>query len=114
MPRLSELLRHPVVDADGVAIGEVHDVRLVQDGPPLEGFGAALRLDGLVVGRGGRAVRLGYHRHQMRGPWLLKVVFASLERRARYVPWSVVERFDDGEIHLSARRADLPTVVDVY
>ena len=69
--RIGELLHSTVVDADGKRLGSIDDVRLVQDGPYLEGFGAALRVDGLVVGRGGLAVRLGYHRHGVRGPALL-------------------------------------------
>ena len=60
--RLTDLLGAEVVARCGQPAGRVHDVRLVQDGPVVDGFGAALRLDGLLVG--GRAVgaRLGYER----------------------------------------------------
>ena len=41
--RLSELLGCVVVDERGRSAGRVHDVRLVQDGPPVGQFGASLR-----------------------------------------------------------------------
>ena len=50
--RLSDLLGSEVVDADGHTLGHVRDVRLVADGPPQGDFGPALRLHGLLVGRG--------------------------------------------------------------
>jgi hypothetical protein len=88
--RLSDLLDREVVDAAGARLGRVHDVRLVQDGPIVPGFGAQLRVDGLVVGRGGLAIRIGYHRAQVRGPWALKTILGVIERRARFVPWAAV------------------------
>jgi hypothetical protein len=63
--RASELIRARVVDRDGVDMGRVEDLRVVQDGPLLDGFGAALRLDGVVVGKATLAVRLGYDRHDL-------------------------------------------------
>ena len=51
--RLSDLLGADVVDEAGRHAGRVHDVRLVQDGPLVGSFGAALRVDGggcLTVG----------------------------------------------------------------
>ena len=112
--RLSDLLGSDVVDVDGEVVGEVSDVRLVQDGPPLAGIDAALRLDALVVGRGGLAVRLGFHRHRVKGPAPLKALFASLERRARFVPWTAVASWDHGQVRLSCPACDLPDVADVY
>ena len=112
--RLSDLLGSEVVDVDGGVVGEVSDVRLVQDGPPLAGIDAALRVDALVVGRGGLAVRLGFHRHQVKGPAPLKALFASLERRARFVPWSAVASWDGGDVRLSCRSHELPDVADAY
>ena len=58
MKLISDLLRSKVVDAYGQDLGSVNDVRLVQDGPALEGFGAALRIDGLIVGAGALAEAL--------------------------------------------------------
>jgi hypothetical protein len=65
--RLSDLLGAEVLDEAGRSAGRVHDVRLVQDGPVVGGFGAALRLDGLLVGRRAVGARLGYDRGKMKG-----------------------------------------------
>jgi len=111
--RISDLLGRRVVDVDGSDVGEVRDVRLVQDGP-LEGVQAALRLDGLVVGgHGALSVRLGYHRNHVRGPALLRSLFTALERRARYVPWLDVILDDDGPVRLRRRAADLASLDEV-
>jgi hypothetical protein len=111
--RMGELLRSVVVDVDGRRVGRVHDLRLVQDGPALAGFGPALRLDGLVVGRGSLAIRLGYHRAGVTGPFLLGRVFRALEGRARYVPWDRVSDRAEHQLTLSCRLDDLPRIPDV-
>ena len=41
---LSELIAAVVVDVEGNEVGAVGDVRLVQDGPFLDPFGAAFRV----------------------------------------------------------------------
>lgn len=105
--RLSDLLETEVVDADGTVVGHVHDVRAIQDGPAVPGFGALLRIDGLVVGRGSTSVRLGFHRSRVKGPWMLKRVLEALERRAVFVPWSQVDAWDGGTIRIGIRGADL-------
>lgn len=66
--RLSELLTCPVLDADGVRVGRVHDVRLLDDGPSLANGQPGFRVEGLVVGGSGLGVRLGYERHGLTGP----------------------------------------------
>jgi hypothetical protein len=114
MKLLSELLRSEVLDSDGQKLGGVDDVRLVQDGPILPGFGAALRVDGLVLGAGSLAVRLGYHRQKVRGPALLEAIFARLERRARFVPWELVAEWDGSVVRLRRPAADVPTVHEAY
>jgi hypothetical protein len=112
--RLSDLLGNEVIDVDGKVVGEVSDVRLVQDGPPLAGIDAALRVDALVVGGGGLAVRMGFHRHQVKGPAPLKALFASLERRAHSVPWSAVASWEDGVVRLSCRSSELADLAEAY
>ncbi len=111
--QMSDVMGRPVVDAAGTSVGQVSDVRLVQDGPFIEGFGNALRLDAVVVGRGGVASRLGYVRGDVRGPWLLRVLAASLERRAYLIAWSDLQETDTG-FTTSQRRADLPRLGDTY
>ena len=105
--RLSDLLRNDVMDADGHKIGHVNDVRLVQDGPYVEGFGAGLRVEGLVAGPGKLAERLGFHRGGTEGPWILSVIFRNLERRGRYIPWTDVDRIENDVVHLAVRASEL-------
>src|SRR4051812_44625366 len=74
--RLSDLLEHDVTTVDGRRLGQLHDVRLVQDGP-ITGIGdATFRLHGIVVGKGGFGTRLGYVTRpgyapeaETKGPW---------------------------------------------
>lgn len=101
--RLSELLQAHVIDAEGNDLGSVDDVRLVQDGPMLVPFGAAFRVEGLVVGRGAVGTRLGYRRGGVEGPWLLRILFQALERRARYVPWEQVTSWEGDVIRITGR-----------
>jgi hypothetical protein len=98
--RLSELLGRRVVDADGRRLGDVKDVRLVQDGPLIEGFGHALRVEGVLVGRGAIGVRLGIVRTDVKGPWPLTWLLRRLEHHARYVDWNDVAEHDT---HLQLR-----------
>src|SRR6266540_853224 len=98
--RLSDLLESEVIDRNGDRIGHVHDVRLVQDGPPFGNWGAALRLEGLVVGRGSIGTRLGITRPRMKGPWVLKLLFARQRASRVLVPWSRVR--DVGEDRIAA------------
>jgi hypothetical protein len=108
--RLSELLGREVVDVDGEVVGSVHDVVLVQDGPMLGSWGAALRLESLLVGTGSVGTRLGVRRPHVDRPWIVAVFFA---RRKRYVvPWAEVADRDDGRITLACRRDELLDVVD--
>jgi sporulation protein YlmC with PRC-barrel domain len=108
--RLSELLGVEVVDADGEAVGTVHDVVLVQDGPLQGSWGAALRLESLLVGTGSLGTRLGVRRPHVDRPWIVAIWFA---RRKRYVvPWEEVAERDEGCITLRCRRDDLLDVVD--
>ena len=106
--RLSDLLGADVVDEAGRSAGHVHDVRLVQDGPLMGGFGAGLRVDGLLVG--GRAIcaRLGYERRKMKGPWLVKLLFGWLFHDGRYASWDRVVSVEPDRILISGSVEDLP------
>jgi sporulation protein YlmC with PRC-barrel domain len=105
--RLSDLLGQRVVDAAGAELGRVHDVRLVQDGPPVGPFGAGLRVTHLIVGPSAVASRLGYDRADVGAPWIVAAVARRLRRRALLVPWDEVEAMDGGVVTLT-RRADGP------
>ena len=104
--RLSDLIKATVVDRAGVEVGDVHDVQLIQDGPILGTWGAAFRVEALLVGSGTVATRLGLDRPEMRGPWLLKVLF-SRRRRRLVVPWELVDRVDGDRILLNCERASI-------
>jgi sporulation protein YlmC with PRC-barrel domain len=96
--RLSDLLEAEVVDRNGDRIGHVHDVRLVQDGSPLGTWGAALRLEALVVGRGSVGTRLGITRPKMKGPWILKLLFARQRASRVVVPWNRVREVAEDRV----------------
>ena len=102
--RISDLLEYTVESADGKRLGQISDVRVIQDGPMTGGVQAAFRIDALVVGRGGLAERLGYIRGRVQGPWMLRVLFSWLERRSQVVAVSDIDSWDDDEhvIHLVA------------
>jgi hypothetical protein len=97
--RLSDYLGCHVVDAAGAPLGRVLDARLVPDGRPIGAFGRALRLHDLIVGRGSLGARLGLDRQRVRGPWLLKILFAR--RHLQRVPWETIARTEDGTITLT-------------
>lgn len=105
--RLSELMDCPVVDASGEAVGKVRDVRLVQDGPVVGGFGAAFRVEGLIVGPALAGTRLGYGRSGMTGPWLLEAPLRRFRHRLRFVPWDRVRDVGPPRIVISGSAADL-------
>jgi hypothetical protein len=112
--RLSDLLGAEVRDADGVVVGRVRDVRLVQDGPLQGTFGAGLRLSGLVVGRIDLGSRLGFRRRAVDAPAIVARPVARLDAGTRYVPWSAVVEVDGRTIAIDRPAADLgrPRPVD--
>ena len=101
--RMSDLMGTEVRTADGHSLGEVRDVRLVQDGPVTGGSQALFRVDAVVVGGGSLAGRLGYLRGGVTGPWLLRAIFGPLERRAHTLSMDDVAHWDvDARVlHLS-------------
>jgi sporulation protein YlmC with PRC-barrel domain len=98
--RIADLLDAEVRDAGGNRVGRVHDVRLVQDGPPVGAFGASLRVDGLLVGPTAVGVRLGFERDRLRGPWVLKAVFRAMHRGLHEVDWGDVAAIEERRILL--------------
>ena len=100
--RLSDLLDSELVDEHGIRVGHVRDVAFVRDGPWIDGFGPAYRLDALIVGHGSLGARLGLDREHIKSPWLLRVTFGR--RQPRSIPWSDVTSVEDKRIHV--RTAD--------
>lgn len=105
--RLSELLTCPVLDADGVRVGRVHDVRLLDDGPSLANGQPGFRVEGLVVGGSGLGVRLGYERHGLTGPWLLRWLFRRVEHRNLWVDVDQVGAWPGEHLRLRVPRSEL-------
>lgn len=106
--RGADLIGLPVVGPGGEDLGRVRDVRLVQDGPLLGAF-AALRVQGLVVGRTGVASRLGYDRYDAHGPWLVKRLVSALTSDNGFLPWEDVELHDD-HVRATAPPQDVPSI----
>ena len=104
--RLSDLLDSEVLDADGKTVGHVHDVRMVQDGPIQGTFGAALRVQGLVVGRPALGARLGLDRADVKGPWILKAFFRAI-RTDLFVEWERVRSIEQDRVVIRGRERDL-------
>ena len=104
--RLADLLDSDVVAEGGRVLGHVTDVRATQSGPLQGAFGAALRVDGLIVGRTRLGVRLGYERTDISGPWLLKRLLQWLHRDQIFVPWARVETLEPRTVRVSGDPGD--------
>jgi hypothetical protein len=97
---MSDLLGAEILDAEQTTIGRVYDVRLVQDGPPLGPFGAALRVQSLLIGATAIGARLGFERNDVRGPWPLRVAFDALHGPIRVPTWEEIASIEEGRIRL--------------
>jgi hypothetical protein len=84
--RASDVLGKQVRHANGANLGVCHDIRAEVVAPL--GARDAIRVTGIVVGRGAVGVRLGYGDPDMQGPWLLTQIFGRRARRARFVAWT--------------------------
>jgi hypothetical protein len=103
--RLTDLMGRAVQDTDGHGYGKVHNVHLVEDGPPTALGRAEFQLHGLVVGRFAYATRLGYAGRpgmDLRGPAPLRWAIRRLHREARYVPWPAVVAVEAARIVVEA------------
>lgn len=104
--RASELLGLPVTGPGGEVLGQVIDIRIVQQGA-LRGSADALHVDGFVVGHHTLASRLGYDRYERPGPAMIRVLVGWLARRNGYLRWDEVE-LQDGRVR--ATISTLPAV----
>jgi sporulation protein YlmC with PRC-barrel domain len=105
--RLTDLLGAHLVDRDGRDVDKVRDVWLVQDGPPIGPFGAALRVDRLVIGRFGLGSRLGYERPSITGPWPLAWYFHRRHGERVAARWNDVAALEEGRVRLRVPAAEL-------
>jgi sporulation protein YlmC with PRC-barrel domain len=103
--KASDLLGHPVFDAQGADLGVVTDLRCVQDGP-LRGSMAAPRVRQLIVSPRRVGSLLGYDRRDQQGPWLIRLIVRRLHRRLIFIPWEAVQLGSD-RITLTLNATDL-------
>ena len=105
--RLADLIGSVVVEVNGVEVGVVGDVWLIQDGPPIGVFGSALRLDRLVIGTFGLASRAGYERPDVRGPVIIARLLRARTAGRPVASWSDIAAIEEGRIRLRTRADDL-------
>jgi sporulation protein YlmC with PRC-barrel domain len=98
--RLTDLLGARLLDRSGTDVGAVRDVWLIQDGPPVGPFGAALRIDRLVVGRFGLGSRLGYERGSVAGPRPIAWYFHRQHAGCVAARWSDVVAIETRRVRL--------------
>lgn len=112
--RLSDLVHRPVVDAEGRVVGYVQDVRAVQDGPVLGTWGAAFRVEGLIVTRRRWTSVLGFDAGRERGPAVVARFVGALLRRSHFVPWDDVVSWEGEHIAVAVREGELRPVAVVH
>jgi sporulation protein YlmC with PRC-barrel domain len=110
--RASDLIGAVVFDRHGAELGEVHDLILVQDGPPIGAIGAAFRLHALLFGASAIGVRLGFARRDVRGPWPLRAAFTALHDRMRVAPWEDLAAIEERRIRLRVPADEVPKDLD--
>jgi hypothetical protein len=109
--KLSELLDREVVTRQGEVVGYVADVRLVQDGPLVGPYAAALRVDGIIVGNRQHFRLLGYDRRV--GPFYVRALVRYLTGDPRYVTWAQIQSIDEGVITITPEPGQLPFLRDL-
>ena len=96
--RLGELLSKDVVTEDGEQLGKVHDVRLRLDDDGSQP--QSVSIQGLIVGTGSLAARLGYTYGDVHGPRLVAAVMRRLGRSARYIPWEHITSIEPDHLRV--------------
>ncbi|MFI6316634.1 hypothetical protein ACIBG8_03905 [Nonomuraea sp. NPDC050556] len=113
-PRLSGLLGVTVTDAAGAVVGNVHDVRLRQDGPMLMRTQLAFQLSGLIVSPRYTGQLFGYERGPGgRAPWLVSALVRRLHRNSRFVVWEQIAALGEDGIRLAVSEADLAPLTEL-
>jgi hypothetical protein len=105
--RLTDVLEARLVDGDGVDLGRIRDVWLVQDGTPIGPFGAALRIERVEAGAVAVGSRLGYARASMTGPWPIAAFFHRRHARGVAARWSDIAALEEGRVRLRLPAGEL-------
>jgi sporulation protein YlmC with PRC-barrel domain len=98
--RAAQLLGKEVRDRAGRSLGEVHDIRIVREGPQIGGFTASFQVHSLVAGAVALGSRLGLDRTDVRGPWPLKALMAWLQDDVVSIHWSEVWSIEEDLIRV--------------
>jgi sporulation protein YlmC with PRC-barrel domain len=108
MTSVTELIGQSVWDPNGMWVGHVVDIRVVKNRGELQ---QSQTVYGLVVSahRGPVLLRLARQRHDRLG-WLSKLIARVVYVGCTFVPWSGVENYGDGEVHISLFRKELTRV----
>ena len=115
--RVTDLLGREVLDADGMSLGPVRDIRMRWDEQAVPPPGVSSRFDiaGLVVGDGrfaGAAHAWGFAEGRADGPALLRVLFSQAVQAARFVPVAYVSSWGPDRIQLCCREAQLKSLAE--
>ena len=96
---LSDVLRHPVLDASGAEVGRIIDARFVLDGrsnPP------RARLVGFIVSPRSASSYLGYERGGMSKPAILSAFLRWRHRGSFLVAWESIAGIYEDRVVLRA------------
>ncbi|WP_188190688.1 PRC-barrel domain containing protein [Nonomuraea sp. SYSU D8015] len=108
MTTVTELIGQSVWDANGVWVGHVVDIRVVKHKGELQ---QSHTVYGLVVSSRRAPLLLGLTRDcQGRSPWLSRALARVVYAGCRFVPWSSVADYGDGEVHINVLRQELNRV----
>ena len=108
-PRLSRMFGRRVRDTDGRPIGRVHEVQLRRMEASEPSTAPAFKIEALIVGAGGLALRLGFTSTPARAPWPFGARARAAVREARVVPWESVRQSGE-ELHTTLALSELETV----
>lgn len=105
MASVTELIGQSVWDANGVWIGHVVDIRVIEHkGEPHQ----AATVYGLLVSARRGPLLLGLtHDRDGRPSWLSRMAGRLIYAGCTFVPWTSVREYSDGEVHLSSLRRQL-------
>jgi len=109
--RLSDLLGLDVTDNEGNRIGSVVDVRLVQDGPMIGPYGAALRLSGIIIVEHGHVRLFGYERDV--GPWFVRWLVHRISGEVSFASWDQIDHISQTGIRVAVGQRDCAALSDL-
>ncbi|MFG1942401.1 hypothetical protein [Nonomuraea sp. NPDC048826] len=105
MASVTELIGQSVWDANGIWVGHVVDIRVIKNRGELR---QANTVYGLVVSARRAPLLLGLTRDRPgRAPWMARMASRMVYAGCTFVPWTAVQEYGGGEVHLGALRREL-------